>query len=145
MAGPALAIGFILLIAFILSLLILFYIMIKKRKQLVISVPLAAFFVCLLIAAVFVYRAREVQQYKDAREFLGDYTLSELDGQYCQQCLVRLNSNFQYDILQDGQIVGHGKWWLESAIDIPGKYLQIENGPIGVIWAHQRTIDYINR
>ncbi|MBO9205134.1 MULTISPECIES: hypothetical protein [Niastella] len=79
-----------------------------------------------------------------AQRFLGDYRLINLDRQPCNNCLVHLNSNYQYDIINNGITVGHGKWRIESAIDLPDYFLWIENGPGGVIWEHERKIDHIN-
>jgi hypothetical protein len=53
-------------------------------------------------------------------EFLGDYKLNNLDGEDCANCKIRLHENFKYDIYVGDKIVGHGKWEVRSAYDIPG-------------------------
>lgn len=145
MTGPLIAIQFMLLLAFILFLLTLLYIIRKKRKQLLISVPLSVLFLGLVTWAALIYRNNKSVEDQAAKKYLGDYKLNMLDGKNCQHCIVRLTSNYRYDIFKDGKIVGHGKWWLGSAIDIPGMFLQVEDGPKYVIWATDRTIDYIDR
>ena len=125
--------------------MILLYIIIKKKKRLIISVPLAILFLGLITLTALAYRSCKSGEDREAKKYLGDYKLVKLDGQDCQLCTVRLTGDYRYDILKDGKIVGHGKWWLETAIDIPGMFLQLEDGPKHVMWADSKTIDYIDR
>jgi len=129
MAGPALAVEAFLIIATIVFLLTLLYIIFKKRKRLLISIPLAVLLLGLVILVSLTYREHKLKENAAAKKYLGDYKLVRPDGQDCQHCLVRLNNDYRYYILKDDKVVGHGKWWLETAIDIPGSFLQIENGP----------------
>jgi len=145
MPSVALAILLGLRLAFFLFLLILLYIIVKKRKRLIISLPLAVLFLGLITWAALIYRSHKSAENREAQKFLGDYKLANLDGQDCLHCLVRLTADYRYDIFKDGKIVGQGKWWLESAIDIPGLFLQLEDGPSGAMWAHERTISGIDR
>jgi len=46
--------------------------------------------------------------------------------------------------MQD-KIVRHGKWHIETAIDIQGHFLKVENGPTWVVWEHDLLIEYIDR
>ncbi|QHS63469.1 hypothetical protein [Chitinophaga agri] len=145
MAAVAILLGYLIPITYILVMLLSLYCVVRMRKRLAIAIPAALFFIFLLITAVLFIKTGIKQQDKDLQALLGYYTLTSLDGQDCPNCLVRLNDNYEYDILKDDQVIGHGKWWMESAVDLPGKYLKIENGPAGVIWPQIRTIDYINR
>jgi len=54
---------------------------------------------------------------------------------------VRLHDNYRYDIYVGDEIVGHGKWDITTAYDIPHWLLEIENGVRG----RDRCINIINR
>jgi len=145
MIGPALAILVPVVIGLLILFLFVLYIIFKKRRRLLISIPLTVVLFGLLIFGTFTYKSCKSEEEKEAKKFLGDYKLERLDGQDCRHCSVRLTKNYKYEILRNGSVVGQGKWWLETAFDIPGPYLRIENGPKSVIWEDERTISYIDR
>jgi len=63
----------------------------------------------------------------------------------CENCVVRLDSNYTYQILKGGVNAGQGKWDIGTAIDIPAYLLHIENGPGYVVPHSRKIIDYISR
>ncbi|MBC9931019.1 hypothetical protein [Chitinophaga qingshengii] len=145
MAGPVLLMQAILLLGFILFLLLLLYVILTKRKQLQVSLPLTVLFLALITPAVLFYRSCKTGEEKAAKKFLGDYKLEKLDGEVCEHCLIRLTIDYQYKILKNDEVIGQGKWWLESAPDIPGLFLRLENGPGYVIWPDDRIIHAMDR
>ena len=76
---------------------------------------------------------------------MGDYKLLSLDRNDCDSCKVRLYETYRYDILVKDKIVGQGNWEIETAMDIPGYFLKLENGPKSVVWEKDRLIDEIDR
>ena len=110
-----------------------------------VSMPLSVLFIGLLLFAIYTYRDYSTGESEATKKFLGDYKLNRLDRKDCQNCTVRLNRDYQYDIIVDNEVMGHGKWSIESAVDIPGPFLRLENGPQSVIWEHDRVIPYIDR
>ena len=145
MAGPALALGLILLIGFFGLLIFLLIITIWKRHSLKISIPTGLLFLGLTFVAVYIYHGKTEREYEASKKFLGDYKLNSLDREKCENCKVRLNDGYSYDIFVGDKVVGHGKWYLETTIDIPGYFLKIDNGPNYVVWESDRLIEYIDR
>jgi 4-amino-4-deoxy-L-arabinose transferase-like glycosyltransferase len=145
MAGPALALGYLLFFfLFSFSLFLLVY-CIKRRRTLKKSLPAGFLFLVLTVVAIYIYYNSRSNEYNASRKFLGDYKLERLDGRKCDSCLVRLYEGYTYSILVQDKIVGQGEWQIESAIDIPGYFLRIDNGPTSVIWEQDRLIEYIDR
>ena len=145
MAGPAMAIGYILLGVLLLGLVaLLFYLAwfaITYRHK-----PLKAVLAGILFAGIIAFTTYLFLHKKKANpKYLGDYKLNWLDRQKCNNCKVRLKEDYTYDIIVNNQVVGMGKWETGSAIDIPGEYLQIEHGPNEIIWEWNRLIEYIDR
>lgn len=66
-----------------------------------------------------------------------------LDCKQCDNCELNLHPDFTYDILKSDKIVGKGKWDIGTAIDIPGDFLELENGSTNVIFNTPRQIEYI--
>lgn len=146
MAGPALALEWIFLIGYFGFMLLLLLSTILNWYKPKVSVPSGLLFLGLTALTIYLYYRITQREYNASKKFLGYYLLERLDGQKCDNCKVRLNDGYSYDIIVNGKVVGQGKWHLETAIDIPGYFLQIDNGPTGVvIWETDRTIDYINR
>jgi hypothetical protein len=145
MAGPALALQFLLLIGWFGLILLLLIFTIKKRHSLKKSIPSGLLFLGLAILSFYIYYEIKQDEYKASKKFLGDYKLEILDRQKCENCKVTLKDGYTYDIFVNNKIVGHGKWHLETAIDIPGPFLKVENGPNYVIWERDRLIEYIDR
>lgn len=144
MAGPAIAIGIILLAILLLGvvaliLYLLYFAIIYRHKQTK-AMLAGVLAVCLAVVVLFMFLYKK----KPDPTFLGDYKLNRLDGWKCENCIVRLKEDYTYDILVNGQFAGKGKWDTESAIDIPGEFLKIENGPRW-IKGEERLIEAINR
>jgi hypothetical protein len=145
MAGPALALEYLLLFAFFAFLVFLLLYSIIKRHSPKKSIPAGLLFLGLTSIAVFVYSNRRKSEYEASKMFWGDYRLESLDRKKCDSCKVRLYEGYRYDILVHDKVVGEGKWDIETAVDIPGYFLKVENGPNYVVWEHNRLIDYIDR
>jgi len=145
MAGPALAIQIFIEIAYVIFTLLLLIFAIINRRALKWSIPAALFFLLLSFLAVYAYVKMNNAEYRASQKFLGDYRLNRLDRKKCDGCFVRLYDGYTYEIFSNGKVAGHGKWHLETAIDIPGYFLKIENGPTNVVWGEERVIDYIDR
>ncbi|WP_196886165.1 hypothetical protein [Aureivirga sp. CE67] len=79
------------------------------------------------------------------QKFIKDYKLLKLDGELCENCILRVKKGHTYDILKDGQKVGEGDWDLENPLDFPGFVLHLENGPGWMIYESDTIIDYIDR
>ncbi len=83
---------------------------------------------------------------KDAsKKYLGIYKLEKLDCIECDNCEINLLSDYTYDILKDGRLVRKGKWDIGIAIDLPGDFLELENGPTYVIFNEPRQIEHITK
>ena len=145
MAGPALALGYLLLFAFFAFLFFLLLYCIIRRRSLKKSIPAGLLFLGLTTFAVYVYYNKNRHEYESSKKFWGDYKLEKLDRKKCDSCKVRLYDGYTYAILVQDKIVGHGKWHIETAIDIPGYFLKVDNGPTWVVWEHERLIEYIDR
>lgn len=145
MAGPAMAIGYILLGVLLLGLVALlcylaWFAIIYRHKPLK-SILAGILFVCVAGITLYLFlRKKDVNP-----KYLGDYKLKWLDKQKCNDCKVRLKEDYTYDIIVNKQVVGMGEWETGSTIDIPGEYLIIEHGPDELIWEWNRVIDYIDR
>ena len=118
---------------------------IKKRRALKISIPTGFLFTLITYFTVTTYFNIQKQKTDETKKFLGDYKLLRLDRDDCESCKVRLYDTYRYDILVKDKVVGHGNWDIETAIDIPGVFLKIENGSRGVIWEKDRVVDQIDR
>jgi hypothetical protein len=145
MAGPAMAIGIILLIILLIGLVALFlyllYFAIIYRHKPLKATLAGILFACLLVLIACLYFRKQ----KADPKFLGDYKLNSLDKKKCENCKVRLKEDYTYDILVNNQVAGNGKWETETTIDIPGEFLKIENGPRWVRWEENRLIEAIDR
>lgn len=145
MAGPALALQYLIIAGFFASLLFLLIFTIIKRHSLKQSVPSAVLFILLASVTIYHYSSFKSRKKRTAEKFLGDYKLNRLDRKECDSCIVRLYDGYSYKIFEKGKMVGQGKWRIETAIDIPGYYLKVENGPNWVVWEEDRLIEYIDR
>ncbi len=145
MAGPALALQFILILAFLFFLIFLLIYSIVKRSSLKKSIPSLLLFIVLTSFATYIYYFNRRNEYELSKKFLGDYKLKMLDRKKCDSCKVRLYEGYTYDIIVKNKIVGHGNWNIETAIDIPGYFLKIDKCPNSVIWEHDRIIEYLDR
>ena len=145
MAGPALALEYLILLGFFVFLILLFLYTIIRRHSLKKSIPAGFLFLVLTGFAVYVYYNKNKNEYEASKKFLGDYKLEKLDRKKCDSCKVRLYDGYTYDIIVHDKVVGQGKWHIETAIDIPGYFLKVDNGPTWVVWEHDRLIEYIDR
>jgi hypothetical protein len=143
--GPALAMQLLLITGFFGLIVLSLVYAIRNRHSLKKSIPAGLLFLGLATAGIYVYTGIRRREDEASKKFLGDYKLGMLDRQQCESCKVRLKSNYRYDILVNGKVVGGGKWHIETAIDIPGYFLKLENGPRSVTWEADRLIDYIDR
>jgi 4-amino-4-deoxy-L-arabinose transferase-like glycosyltransferase len=145
MPGPVLGFEFLLLIAFFGFLIFLLFYTIRKRYSLKKSIPTGVLFLVLITITVYAHYRINRNKYEASKNFLGDYKLENLDGKECKNCKVRLKDGYTYDIIANDEVVGHGKWDIGTAIDIPGPFLKVQNGPHYVMWESDRLIDYIDR
>jgi hypothetical protein len=145
MAGPALALQYILLASWLGLILILLIYTIRKRHNLKKSIPSGLIFLGLAFISGYFYYGMKQDKYKASKKILGDYKLERLDRKECENCKVKLKDGYIYDIIVNDKVVGQGKWNIETAIDIPGYFLKLENGPLYVVWEHNRLIEYIDR
>lgn len=145
MAGPALALKYLIILCYFAVIVILLLYTIKRRRSLKKSIPSGLFFIVLTSFAIYGYFNGKNVEYEASKKFLGDYKLERLDGKVCDGCKVRLNDGYSYDIIVKNNKVGRGNWHIETAIDIPGYFLKIDDGPTSVVWEHDRLIEYIDR
>ena len=145
MAGPALALKYLFLLGFYSFVIILLIYAVIKRRTLNKSIPAALLFLVLAGISLYVIYRNNRNEYQASKKFLGDYKLERLDRKNCDNCKVRLYDGYTYDIIVHEKIAGHGEWHLETAIDIPGYFLKIDNGPTWVVFEHERLIEYIDR
>ncbi len=103
---------------------------------------LVLFLLTLCGATYFHIRVNQVKSEK-AKKYFGLYKLERLDCEDCETCEIDLRSDYKYNIIKDGQIVGVGIWSL-GLYDM-GYYLDIENGPNYVIDESLRRIESISR
>lgn len=82
---------------------------------------------------------------EDEKKFLKDYKLLYLDGESCNNCIIKVKKNHIYDIIINKQKVDEGSWNLENPLDFPGFVLHLENGPTTMIYRSDTVIDYIDR
>ena len=145
MAGPAIALKYLFFFVFYSFLILLLFYAIIRRRNLKKSIPAGLLFLVLAGIVVYVIYRNNRNEYEASKKFWGDYKLEKLDRKNCDSCKVRLYDGYIYDILVQDKIVGHGKWHIETAIDIPGYFLKVDNGPTWVVWEHDRLIEYIDR
>lgn len=139
------ALQYFLIVAFFTGLAALLYVVIRKRKSPFIAIPSAIVFVGLSTLTLFTCHLLSKSDDEAKKKFLGDYRLYHLDGDTCFDCKVTLYKDNRYEIFVDNRLIGHGSWSMETAIDIPGPFLHLENGPTNVIWPEDRRIQYIDR
>jgi hypothetical protein len=128
MAGPALGLGLIFLIGYFGFVLLLLLSTILNWHKPKVSIPSGLLFLGLTVLTIYIYYDMTQREYKASKKYLGDYKLETLDGQDCDNCKVRLNDGYTYDIVVKDKVVEQGKWHLETAIDVPGYTLKINNG-----------------
>lgn len=145
MAGPALALQYILLAGWLGLILIILYYTVRKWRTPKKSIPSGLLFLGLAFITGYFYYGMKQDEYKASKKFLGYYKLEQLDRKKCENCKVELKDGYNYDIIVNDKVVGQGKWHLETAIDIPGPFLKIDNGPNYVIWETDRLIESIDR
>lgn len=145
MAGPVMALQYFLIFSYFLLLAFLFVRAIKNRHSFRKSARFGILFLLLTSLAIYVYYKNNNAEYEASKTFLGDYKLNKLDRNNCDSCIVRLYKSYTYDIIKNGNKLGEGKWHIETASDIPGYFLKVENGPNWVVWEHDRLIEYIDR
>ena len=144
MTGFGYAIMFLFIIGyFILMLGLLIVTIVQWRSRKNFKVVGSLFLVMTLLAGI-IYLQNVSEKRAASIKFFGDYHLRRLDGLICDSCTVKVKDGHTYDIIVKNKLVGHGKWNLGTGIDLPGYFLEIENGPKSVIWEHD-TIDYIDR
>lgn len=147
MVAPAMMLGYLLKISFFCFLIFLLTYTIWKlinhsyKKAVFTGILFIIFFSFTILLTYSAYKNKQ----NISKSFLGYYTLNHLDGEVCENCKIKLNVDYTYDIIVEGKIVGNGKWNIGTAIDIPGWFLEIENGPCYVIWERDRLIEYIDR
>ena len=142
-AGPVVALFnlFWMIYRCILFLLLIYVIIKLIRKSYKKAIVTGVLFFILAIPATCFICNNYIVKKEASVQFLGDYTLNRLDGEDCVNCRVRLHNNYRYDIYVGEEIVGHGKWDITTAYDIPHWLLKIENGVRG----RDRCIEIINR
>ncbi|HEY1202329.1 MAG TPA: hypothetical protein VGE79_15170 [Niastella sp.] len=143
--AAAIVFGLILLAVLLLGvvgfILYLLYFAIIYRHRPLKAILAGILAVCLIGGGLFLY----LRTNKADPKILGDYKLNKLDGWKCENCKVNLREDYTYDIIVNNQVVGNGKWETKTAIDIPGEFLEIENGPSSIHWEENRLIEEINR
>lgn len=97
-----------------------------------------------IIICFIIFSCRTPGWKKEAsKKYLGMYKLETLDCKQCDSCEINLLSDYTYNIVKDGRFVRKGKWDIGTAFDIPGDFLELENGPTNVIFNTPRQIEYI--
>lgn len=143
MAGPIIALQFFFLIFYFCLILFLFFYTIRKRHSLKKSIPSGILFLGLTSFGIYMYCEMKRNEYEASKKFLGYYKLDRLDSQKCDSCKVRLKEGYTYDIIVKDKIVGHGKWQIGTAVDIPGLFIKIENGP-SIFWSTDTIVNGID-
>jgi len=145
MAGPVLALQLLLTLAYFVIIIVLAIFTVINRHSLIKSIPAGLICLALILAGINSNRMKSDAKHEASKIFLGDYKLNSLDYHQCDSCIVRLYDDYAYDIFVNGKAVGRGKWNIETASDIPGYFLKVENGPSYVIWEKDRLIESIVR
>ena len=143
----AIGILFWLLIkVFFFGLLLLFFILIIRNKSKGKKIlPFVIVFLVLAVFGIYVYSEMESRENEAAKAYIKEYKLNRLDGKDCINCVVKVNANNLYDIIENSQIIGEGKWNMEFESDAGFYFLRLENGPLHIIGEKDSIIEYIDR
>jgi hypothetical protein len=122
----------------------LFYFLITNKKSRIRFFLLLMLFILSGIGATYFYISLRSRQNSASSQYLGFYHLKTLNKKSCNNCRIYLHANRKYDIIQNEQIIGKGKWEVRFDSESGSYYLHIDNGPNYMIWPGNRTIDYID-
>jgi len=105
MAGPAIALEYLILFLFFGFLIFLLFYSIATRHILRKSIPAGSLFLILSGLALFGYINYLNEKKEASQKFLGDYKLNNLDKKDCNNCKVSLKGDFIYDIIVNEKIM----------------------------------------
>ena len=129
-----------------LGLLLLLLILIIGKKYLGKRIlPFFIAFLCLSFFGLYIHYGMKGRENLAAKKYLKEYKLKRLDEKDCNNCIVKINNNHQYDIIKNGQVIGNGKWDMEFESDAGFYFPRLENCPLYIIGEKDSIIEYINR
>ncbi len=145
MSNVGILISLLLKVFFCGLLLMLFIAIIKKRSSGKKTPPNVIAFLVLATFGLYVYYGIVTRRNDAAKAYIKEYKLNRLDGRVCTNCKVKVNDNHHYDIIENDQIIGNGKWHMEFENDAGFYFLRLENGPKSVMGQSDSIIQYIDR
>lgn len=126
-------------------LLLLFILIIRKKSRGKKPIPFVIVFLILAAFGIYVYSGMKSRENEAAKAYIKEYKLKRLDGKVCINCVVKVYENYHYDIIENGKIIGKGKWNMEFESDAGFYFLRLENGPFYIIGEKDSIIEYIDR
>ncbi len=126
-------------------LLVLFILIIWKKNKGKKTFPFLIVFLSLAAFGIYVYSGMKSRENEASKAYIKEYKLNRLDGKDCVNCFVKVNVNHHYDIIENSNIIGEGKWNMDFESDAGFYFLRLENGPLHIIGEKDSIIDYIDR
>jgi hypothetical protein len=136
---------FLLKVLFFGLLFLLFILIIRRKSQGKKTLPFLIVFMSLVVFGIYVYSGMKSRENEAAKAFIKEYKLTRLDGKHCINCVVKVNDNHHYDIIENSKIIGKGKWNMDFESDAGFYFIRLENGPLHIIGEKDSVIEYIDR
>ena len=145
MSAIGILIWLLIKVLFFGILLLLLIVIIRKKRLGKKTLPFVIVFLVLASFGLYVYYGMKTRENEAAKGYLKEYKLNRLDSKDCINCIVKVNHNHHYDIIQNSKVIGNGKWNMEFESDAGFYFLRLENGPLYIIGEKDSIIEYIDR
>lgn len=143
--GNFTVLGGLLIKCLVLGLPLVFLLLLwKMNKSRLSTILILLFFLLTTANAIHFFVSAYNSKIEASKTFIGFYKLNRLDCEECENCKVDLQSDFKYNIIKDGKIVGNGEWDLEVSPET-GFYMQLDNKTGHMIYNTPREIETIDR
>jgi len=143
--GNFTVLGGLVIKCFVVGLPFVFLLLLLRKKKSRLSTTFSLLFFLLTTAnAIRFFVSSHDRKIEVSKKYLGLYKLNRLDCNECDNCKIDLHSDFKYDIIKDGKIIGNGKWDLEINPET-GFYMELDNKPGYMIYETPREIETIDR
>jgi hypothetical protein len=124
--------------------LVFLLLLLRKKKSRLSTIFILLFFLLTTANAIYFFVSAHDRKIEVSKKYLGFYKLNRLDCKECENCKIDLHSDFKYDIIKDGKIIGNGKWNLEINAET-GFYMELDDKPGYMLYDTPREIETIDR
>jgi len=136
---------FLIKVLFFGILFLLLILIIRRKNKGKKTLPFLIVFMSLVVFGIYVYSGMKSKENEAAKVFIKEYKLTRLDGKVCINCIVKVNDNHHYDIIQNSKIIGAGEWNMDFESEAGFYFIRLENGPLYIIGEKDSIIEYIDR